>query len=138
MTVCGTCGEAEKNESRCPLPLSWMHKVLAVHRRAGRAVTMQAKKSKAASALVVDTLGLLLAVSVCAANWQDRDAGTEAVARAAEKYPTVQRLFVDTAYAGTWGTTVEDKHGWTVEVIRHPANRNVGRWVDSGQQDLFA
>lgn len=40
--------------------------------------------------LVVDTLGLLLAVSVSAASLQDRDA---------EKYPTVQRLYVDSAYA---------------------------------------
>jgi hypothetical protein len=55
--------------------------------------------------LVVDTLGLVLAVSVCAASLQDRDAGTDAVARAAEKYPTLQRLFVDTAYAGQWGRT---------------------------------
>jgi len=87
--------------------------------------------------LVVDTLGLLLAVSVCAANLQDRDAGTEAVASAVEKYPTVQRLYVDSAYAGQWAATTEAQHGLTVEVVRHPANRNVGRWVNSGQQDLF-
>lgn len=37
--------------------------------------------------LIVDTLGLLLAVSVCAANLQDRDAGTDAVASAVEKVP---------------------------------------------------
>jgi hypothetical protein len=42
--------------------------------------------------LVVDTLGLILAVSVAAANFQDRDAATEAVARAAPKYPTVETL----------------------------------------------
>lgn len=37
--------------------------------------------------LVVDTLGLLLAVSVCAANLQDRDTCTDAVASAVEKVP---------------------------------------------------
>jgi len=87
--------------------------------------------------LVVDTLGLLLAVSVCTASLQDRDAGTEAVASAVEKYPTVQRLYVDSAYAGQWAATTEVQHGLTVEVIRHLANRNVGCWVNSGQQDLF-
>jgi len=87
--------------------------------------------------LVVDTLGLLLAVSVCAANLQDRDAGTDAVTRAVDKYPGLQRLCVDTAYAGQWAAATEARHGLTVEVVRHPANRNVGRWVDSGQQDLF-
>jgi hypothetical protein len=66
----------------------------------------------------VDTLGLLLAVSVCTANLQDRDAGTEAVASAVEKYPTVQRLYVDSAYAGQWAATTEVQHGLTVEVIR--------------------
>lgn len=87
--------------------------------------------------LVVDTLGLLLAVSVCAANLQDRNAGTDAVASAVEKYPTVQRLYVDSAYAGQWAAATEAQHGLTVEVVRHPANRNVGRWVNAGQQDLF-
>jgi transposase len=47
--------------------------------------------------LVVDTLGLLLAVSVCAASLQDRDAGQEAWAQAAHKYPGVKILFVDSA-----------------------------------------
>jgi transposase len=65
------------------------------------------------------------------------DAGTEAVARAAAKYPTVQRLFVDSAYAGQWAATVQQQHGITVEVVRHPANRNVGRWAQAGQHDLF-
>jgi hypothetical protein len=47
---------------------------------------------------VVDTLGLLLAVSVGAANLQGCDAGLTAVARAAETYPEVATLFVDSAY----------------------------------------
>jgi len=87
--------------------------------------------------LVVDTLGLVLAVSVCAASLQDRDAGTDTVAHAAEKYPTLQRLFVDTAYAGQWAKRVEQQHRIAVEVVRHPANRNVGRWQKADQQDGF-
>lgn len=87
--------------------------------------------------LVVDTLGLVLAVSVCAANLQDRDAGSDAVARAVAKYPGVQRWYVDAAYAGSWATATGAQHGLTVDVVRHPANRNVGRWAELGQQDLF-
>lgn len=87
--------------------------------------------------LIVNTLGLVLAVTVTAASLQDRDAGTGALARAAEKYPTVQRLYTDSAYAGQWAAAVQLHHGITVEVVRHPANRNVGRWVSMGQQDLF-
>ena len=47
--------------------------------------------------LAVDTLGLLLAASVGAANLQDREAGLPAVARAAEKSPEVATQFVDSA-----------------------------------------
>jgi len=50
--------------------------------------------------LVVDTLGQLLAVTVTAACVQDRDGGTEVLVPAHAKYPTLQRLFVDSAYAG--------------------------------------
>jgi transposase len=88
--------------------------------------------------LVVDTLGLVLAVTVTAASLQDRDAGTGAVARAAGKYPTLQRLYTDSAYAGPWAAAVQANHGIVVEVVRHPANRQVGRWAVEGQEDLFS
>lgn len=87
--------------------------------------------------LVVDTLGLLLAASVGAANLQDRDAGLPAVARAAEKYPEIATLFVDSAYAGACAQRIEHDHGIRVEVVRHPGNRSVGRWIDAVQPDLF-
>jgi putative transposase len=78
--------------------------------------------------LVVDTLGLLLAVSVMAANAQDRDAAPAAVAHAAAKYPSVEKLYVDSAYAGQFAQTVEQNHGIQVEVVRHPANKTIGQW----------
>lgn len=78
--------------------------------------------------LVVDTLGLLLAVSVVAANGQDRDAAPTAVAHAAAKCPELKTLFVDSAYAGQFAETVEQTHGIRVEVVRHPANKTVGQW----------
>lgn len=87
--------------------------------------------------LVVDTLGLLLAVSVAAASLQDRDAGLPAVARAAQKYPDLATLFVDSAYAGACAQRIEHDHGIRVEVVRHPGNRSVGRWIDDRQPDLF-
>lgn len=78
--------------------------------------------------LVVDTLGLLLAVSVVAANVQDRDAAPAAVAHAAAKYPAVKTLFVDSAYAGQFAQTIEQTHAIRVEVVRHPASKTVGHW----------
>lgn len=87
--------------------------------------------------LVVDMLGLLLAVSVTAANIQDRDGAHPVVAQAVTKYPTLQVLHVDSGYAGRCAQTVSQCHGIRVDVVRHPANRNVGRWAKTGQQDLF-
>lgn len=87
--------------------------------------------------LVVDTLGLILAVSVTAASIQDRDGAHPVVAAAMSKYPSVQALFVDGGYAGQCAQTVSQCHGIEVDVVRHPANSNVGRWGNPGQADLF-
>jgi transposase len=87
--------------------------------------------------LIVDTLGLLLAVSVTAASVQDRDGAHPVVASAMSKYPSIQTLFVDSGYAGQCAQTVTQCHNIQVKVVRHPANRNVGRWVDPKQPDLF-
>lgn len=87
--------------------------------------------------LVVDTLGLMLAVTVTAANIQDRDAGHGAVDMAMTKYASVKTLFVDGGYAGQCAATLREAHQLNVEVIRHPANKNGGRWVGPGQGDLF-
>jgi transposase len=87
--------------------------------------------------LVVDTLGLLLAVTVTAASVQDRDAAHAVVATAKQKYPWVQTLFVDGGYAGACAQTLHQKHGLTVDVVRHPANGNGGSWHHAAQGQLF-
>lgn len=87
--------------------------------------------------LVVDTMGLLLAVSVTAASIQDRDGAHPVVAAAMAKYPSVRTLYVDGGYAGQCAQTVSQCHGIEVNVVRHPASRKVGRWADSRQADLF-
>lgn len=86
---------------------------------------------------IVDTLGLLLAVSVTAASVQDRDGAHPVVANAMAKYPTIETLFVDSAYAGQCAQTISQCHGIRAQVVRHPANRNVGRWINERQPDLF-
>jgi len=88
--------------------------------------------------LVVDTLGLLLAVSVSAASVQDRDAAVDAVARAASKYPAMETMFVDSAYAGQFAHQMHQEHGIRLQVVRHPANKQVGRWQVGDQHELFA
>ena len=87
--------------------------------------------------LVVDTLGLLLAVSVTAASVQDRDGAHPVVETALEKYPSIQTLFADSGYAGQCAQTISQRHDIEVQVVRHPANKKVGRWQHPDQPDLF-
>lgn len=86
--------------------------------------------------LVTDTLGLLVAVLITVASTQDRDAAMPAMDLAKEKVPGIQMLYVDSGYAGTRAQEIRQKHGVEVEVVRHPRNRNVGRWHE-GQMPLF-
>lgn len=76
--------------------------------------------------LVVDTLGLLLAVLVTPASVQDRDAAAPVVSQACAKHPSLKALFVDGAYGGNCAEHLRLTHGIDVQVVRHPANRSVG------------
>lgn len=86
--------------------------------------------------LVVDTLGLLLAVTITAASVQDRDAAAPVVALACAKVPTLQKLYADAAYGGKCATAIAAVHGINVEIVRHPGNRSTGTWQDA-QQPLW-
>jgi len=87
--------------------------------------------------LLTDTLGLLLAVLITGAGVQDRDGAQTLVATGLRKYSTVKTIFMDSAYAGTCKRSLERNHaGLRVEVVRHPADRVVGRLVQAGQQSL--
>ena len=86
--------------------------------------------------LVVDTLGLLLAVTITAASVQDRDTAAAVVAQACTKVPGLKKLYTDGAYGGKCAQAIEMTHGISVEIVRHPGNRATGTWQDA-QQPLF-
>ena len=86
--------------------------------------------------LVVDTLGLLLAVTITAASVQDRDAAAPVVALACAKVPGLMKLYADGAYGGQCALAIEKTHGLSVEIVRHPANRSTGTWCNV-QQSLW-
>jgi putative transposase len=86
--------------------------------------------------LVVDTMGLLLALTVTAASVQDRDAAAEVVTQACTKVPGLKKLYADGAYGGKCAVAIEQAHGISVEVVRHPGNRSTGTWQDA-QQPLW-
>ena len=85
---------------------------------------------------MVDTLGLLLAVTVTAASVQDRDAAAQVVAQACTKVAGLKKLYADGAYGGRCAQAIEQAHAISVEVVRHPGNRSTGTWQDA-QQPLW-
>jgi putative transposase len=80
--------------------------------------------------LVVDTMGLLIAVSVTAASVQDRDAAAAVVAQACAKSPRLEKLYTDGAYGGKCAHDIEQAHHIRVEVVRHPGNGTTGTLHD--------
>ena len=86
--------------------------------------------------LVVDTLGLLLAVTITAASVQDRDAAAPVVAQACAKVPGLKALYADAAYGGRCAEAITKTHGIAVHIVRHPGNRTTGTW-QTAQQPLW-
>ena len=69
--------------------------------------------------LVVDTLGLLLAVAVHAADLQDRDGARLVLVRLGDRFPRLQVIWADAGYAdpklGDWVRAVMS---WTLDIVR--------------------
>lgn len=84
--------------------------------------------------VVVDTLGMLLAIVVHAANVQDRDGAMLVLARLAGRFPRLRLIWADGGYAGQLVGRVRQTWGWTVEIVKR-AGDAVGfavlprRWV---------
>lgn len=74
--------------------------------------------------LLVDTMGLLLAVRVHPADVADRVGARELLAPLRERFPRLTHLWVDAGYRGVFIGWATDTLGWTVEVVAKPR-----RWV---------
>ena len=70
--------------------------------------------------IVVDTLGLLLAVAVHPANIQDRDGAKLVLARMLGQYPWLKVIWVDWAYGGKLVQRAKEAGGWSLELVREP------------------
>jgi len=66
--------------------------------------------------LVVDALGLLLALHVTSASVQDRDAAPAIVQEAKRYFPSLQVVFMDGAYRGEAKTSIEEATGMHVKI----------------------
>jgi len=72
--------------------------------------------------LLVDVLGIVLAVIITSANVQDRDGGAKLLYMAATMYPTLQLVWVDSAYNGDVIERASKETGIRVELRERPEN----------------
>ena len=84
--------------------------------------------------IVVDTLGLLLAVVVHPADIQDRDGAKLVLAKLRGQLPRLRLLWGDAGYAGRLVTWVQARTGWELAIVRRPRGRQrfellPRRWV---------
>ena len=70
--------------------------------------------------LLVDTLGLIIAVVVHAADAQDRDGAKEVLARASWEVGRLKVVRADAGYAGSLVDWTLLACGWILEIIRRP------------------
>jgi putative transposase len=68
--------------------------------------------------IMVDTLGLVLAVVIQSASVQDRDGAMEVISKMKENWRTIIKLFADAGYGGKLIDLVKTKFKITLEIIR--------------------
>ena len=68
--------------------------------------------------IVVDTLGLILAVVVHPADVQDRDGAKMVLRRLKGQYERLQLIWADGGYAGVLIDWVQTFGGWVLEIVR--------------------
>jgi putative transposase len=68
--------------------------------------------------IVVDTLGLILAVVVHAGNIQDRDGALLVLERIRGYVPRLRLIWADGGYAGNLVETVKALFHWTLEIVK--------------------
>ncbi len=84
--------------------------------------------------IVVDTMGLLLAVVVHAADIQDRDGAKLVLSKLQGRFPRLHLIWADGAYAGQLVDWASALGGWLIEVVKRARNSHTfevlpRRWV---------
>ena len=70
--------------------------------------------------IVVDTLGLILAVVVHAADVQDRDGAKLVLRKLRGLFPRLQRIWADSGYAGKLVGWTKKLGGWVLDIVKRP------------------
>ena len=70
--------------------------------------------------IVVDTLGIPMAVAVHEANLHDSKGAPKVIEKLGYKFPRLRKTLADGGYQGSLGDWVAGKFGWVVEVVLRP------------------
>jgi putative transposase len=70
--------------------------------------------------IVVDSLGLLLAVVVHSAHIQDRDGAKLVLSKLLGRFPQLTLIWADAGYAGQLIEWVQRVTGWVLEIVKRP------------------
>ena len=70
--------------------------------------------------IIVDTLGLPLAVAIHEANLHDSKGAPQAIEKLAYKFPRLVKILADGGYRGDLADWVKKKFGWILEVVLRP------------------
>ena len=83
--------------------------------------------------LLVDTLGLIIAVVITVASVQDRDGG-KLVFASANKQPRLEKVWADGGYRGEFLNWTKENCAWELEIVQRPVDQKgfavlPRRWV---------
>lgn len=70
--------------------------------------------------IVVDTMGLLLAIVVHPADIQDRDGAKLVISKLIGRFPRLKLIWADAGYAGQLVHWVQTLTGWALEIVKRP------------------
>ena len=68
--------------------------------------------------LLVDTLGMVLAVMILTADVQDRDGARKLLEKIKAQFPRLQKIWADGGYAGALLDWVKQFCGWVLEIVK--------------------
>ena len=83
--------------------------------------------------IIVDTLGLILAVVIQSASVQDRNGGLEVVLKLVESWRKVVKIFADGGYSGTLGDKIKQRFKIIFEIVKRTESNTFKvlpkRWI---------
>lgn len=79
--------------------------------------------------LLVDTLGLVMAIKVHEADIQDRTGAILLLRDLPNVFPRMGHLWADAGYTGKLAGEIKTHLGWTMEIVKHPWSGWQGTWA---------